>query len=54
MDFAALSGFRFDGRVAAVAPGYQLLPLVALHLSNLDAAPAGLAALDVAKTRGLD
>lgn len=54
LDFAALPGFRFDGGVAAVAPGYQLLPLVALHLSNLDAAPAGLAALGVAKTRGLD
>lgn len=54
MDFAALSGFRLDGRVAAVAPGYKLLPLVALHLSDLDAAPAGLATLDVAETRGLD
>lgn len=28
-----------------MAPGYKLLPLVTLHLSDLDATPTGLAAL---------
>ena len=45
LDFTRLSGFWLEGRVAAVAPGYQLLPLVTLHFSNLDAAPTGLTAL---------
>ncbi len=45
LDFTALSGFWLEGRVAAVAPGYQLLPLVTLHFSNLDATPTGLTAL---------
>lgn len=50
LDFTALSGFWLEGRVAAVAPGYQLLPLVTLHLSNLDTTPTGLAALNGAET----
>lgn len=45
LDFTALSGFWLEGRVAAVAPGYQLLPLVTLHFSNLDTTPTGLTAL---------
>lgn len=53
LEFTALSGLRLGSRVAAVAPGYQLLPLVALHLSNLDTGPTGLAALEVATTREL-
>lgn len=45
LDFTALPGFWLEGRVAAVAPGYQLLPLVTLHFANLDATPTGLTAL---------
>lgn len=45
LDFTALSGFWFEGRVAAVAPDYQLLPLVTLNFSNLDTSPTGLTAL---------
>lgn len=53
LDFTALSGFWLEGRVAAVAPGYQLLPLVTLHFSNLDATPTGLAALRGHERTGL-
>ena len=45
LDFTALSGFWLEGRVTAVAPGYQLLPLVTLYFANLDATPTGLTAL---------
>lgn len=45
LDFTALSGFWLEGRVTAVAPGYQLLPLVTLYFSNLDTSPTGLTAL---------
>lgn len=45
LDFTALLGFWLEGRVAAVTPRYQLLPLVTLDLSDLDATPTGLAAL---------
>lgn len=53
LDFTALSGFWLEGRVAAVAPGYQLLPLVTLHFSNLDATPTGLTALGGMRGTGL-
>lgn len=42
---AALPGLWLQRRVAAVASAHQLLPLVTLDFSDLDAAPAGLAAL---------
>lgn len=45
MGLTALSGFWLQGRVAAVAPDYQILALVTLDFSNLNAAPARLRAL---------
>lgn len=53
LDFTALSGFWLEGRVAAVAPGHKLLPLVTLNFSNLDTTPTGLTALRGQEGTGL-